>query len=273
MDQESTRQHNVDRRDTLKLGGLALSGTLLSACAKTASAPTSAEKVEVTGLIGAMKEEVKEIENEMVDKKTASVSGMDFVQGRINGHEVVLGQCGMGKVNAAMCALTLINEFGATRLINTGVGGGLSKDLGINDFVISTDVVQHDFDVSAIGFKKGEIPFTGLISFAADEKLREQALAAVKDSAPNSQVIEGRICSGDQFVSTAEQVSKITSEYGGMCADMESGGVSQVCYLCKVPFVIIRAISDDSDSMSYDEFMAEVAKECSHAVLSLFTNA
>ena len=227
---------------------------------------------EVTGIIGAMPDEVQAIKDAMADTKVTTVSGMDFTEGTIDGKRVVVVQSGMGKVNAGICAQTLINDFGATRVINTGVAGSLTDELSINDFVISTEAVQHDYDVSPIGFERGEIPYSGLVAFPADEDLRAEALEAVKASAPDSKVLEGRVCSGDQFIDTEEEVEEITSNFGGLCAEMEGGAIAQVCFLNDTPYVIVRAISDDSDDISYEEFQDEAARECSEAVLTMVRN-
>ena len=225
--------------------------------------------LDVTGIIGAMESEVSTLKANMDDVQVTTISGMDFATGTIGGNAVTVVQSGVGKVNAGICAQTLINAFGATRVINTGVAGSLTSALSINDFVVSVDAVQHDYDASAIGFKKGEILYTGLVAFPADEALRAQAVAAIREAAPSSKVIEGRVCSGDQFISTPEQVEAITSEFGGLCAEMEGAAIAQVCYLNATPYVIIRAISDDSDGMSFEEFQAAAAKECASAVLTM----
>jgi adenosylhomocysteine nucleosidase len=204
--------------------------------------------------------------------KSETVNGMTFNRGKLNGRELMIVVCGVGKVNAGICAQTLLNAFGATRVINSGVAGSLTSELSINDFVVSVDAVQHDYDASAIGFKKGEILYTGLVAFPADEALRAQAVAAIREAAPSSKVLEGRVCSGDQFISTPEQVEAITSEFGGLCAEMEGAAIAQVCYLNATPYVIIRAISDDSDGMSFEEFQAAAAKECASAVLTMIKN-
>ena len=175
----------------------------------------------------------------------------------------------MGKVNAGICSNTLINDFGCTKIINTGAAGSLDNQIDIGDFVISTDAVQHDFDVEAIGFKKGEIPYTGLYAFTADETMRSVAVKAVKETSPDNHVFEGRVCSGDQFISTKEQKDKIISDFGGMCCEMEGAAIAQVCYLNKTPFVIIRAISDKPDEteiVEYKEFEAEAAANCAKIV-------
>ena len=223
----------------------------------------------VTGIIGAMEGEVAAIRAAMADARVTRVSGMEFARGTIAGSEVVVVQSGMGKVNAGICAQTLILRFGVDRIINTGVAGSLTSELTINDFVVSVDAVQHDYDVSPIGFAPGEVPYTGLVAFPADKTLRELAIEAVRRAAPASRVLEGRVCSGDQFIATAEQRDRITSQFGGLCAEMEGAAIAQVCHLNDTPSVIIRAISDDSDSMSFEEFQAEAARECAGAVLAM----
>ena len=223
----------------------------------------------VTGIIGAMESEVTAIKDAMADVRVTRVSGMEFARGSIAGSEVVVVQCGIGKVNAAVCAQTLINGFGVDRVVNTGVAGSLTDELTINDFVVSVDAVQHDYDVTAIGFAPGEIPYTGMVAFPADEGMRERAVEAVRRAAPTSKVLEGRICSGDQFIATTEQRERIVSTFGGLCAEMEGAAITQVCHLNGTPYVIIRAISDDSDGMTYEEFQAEAARECANAVLTM----
>jgi len=223
----------------------------------------------VTGIIGAMGSEVAAIRAAMADTRVTRVSGMELARGTIAGNEVVVVQSGMGKVNAGICAQTLICCLGVDCIINTGVAGSLTSGLTINDFVVSVDAVQHDYDVSPIGFAPGEIPYTGLVAFPADKRLRELAVEAVRRAAPTSRVLEGRVCSGDQFIATAEQRNRITSQFGGLCAEMEGAAIAQVCHLNGTPYVIIRAISDDSDGMSFEEFQAEAARECAGAVLAM----
>lgn len=224
---------------------------------------------QVTGIIGAMDSEVATIKDALEDVSVTQVSGREFYEGLLDGKKVVVVQSGMGKVNAAVCAQTLILRFGATRVINTGVAGNLSSELTINDFVVSTEAVQHDFDVSPIGFQRGEIPYTGRVTFPADPDLCVQAVEAVEKAAPASKVLTGRVCSGDQFICTTEQQDAITSQWGGLCCEMEGGAVAQVCYLNQVPFVIIRAISDDSNGMGFEQFQDAASRECAEAVMTM----
>ena len=172
---------------------------------------------ERIGIIGAMDAEVDLIKRDCVIENTSKVAAMEFVEGSLNDKEVVIVKCGMGKVNAGICASTLIRDFQCTKIINTGVAGSLDGRMEIGDIVISKDAVQHDFDVEVIGFKKGEIPYTGLFAFQADPLLIEKAKE-------------------------------------GLCCEMEGAAIAHTCYLFGVPFVIIRAISDKPDGEGAEDF-------------------
>ncbi len=224
---------------------------------------------EVIGIIGAMDIEVESLKKAADISKTTKLADMEFCEGTIGKKNVVIVKCGIGKVNAGVCAQTLINIFGCTKVINTGVAGSLDNRIDIGDIVVSTDAVQHDFTVEAIGFAKGEIPYTGLFAFPADEELRGIAVDAVKKSAPDIKVFEGRVCSGDQFISSREQKDTISKNFAGLCCEMEGGAIAQVCYLNKTPYVIMRAISDKNDgshAVEFKEFEAKAAVNCSIAV-------
>ena len=221
------------------------------------------------GIIGAMDEEVASLKDAANVQETTTMAGMEFCEGELGGRRVVIVKCGVGKVNAGICTNALINDFGCVQIINTGVAGSLDARMDIGDIVVSTDAVQHDFDVSPIGFERGEIPYTGLYAFPADESLRKAAVEAVHAAAPNVHAFEGRVCSGDQFISTREQKDAITSNFGGMCCEMEGAAIAQACYLNDVPFVVIRAISDkpsETEVVDYKAFEAEAAARCAAIV-------
>lgn len=214
------------------------------------------------GIIGAMKSEVALLKEDMRVEYQKKKASMEFLTGYLGNNEVVVVQSGIGKVNAAICTQILIDDFKVTHIINVGVAGSLNNTLDIGDIVISVDAVQHDFTVEEIGFRKGEIPFTGLVAFSADEVLRKKAVEAVQASLPSISVIEGRICSGDQFISSNETKARIINEFSGDCVEMEGAAVAQVCYLNNIPFVILRAISDKADDdgkISFAEFEKKAA--------------
>ena len=235
----------------------------------------TADAGRVVGIIGAMKDEVESLKSAADVQKTTEIASMEFCEGTLGDTPVVIVQCGMGKVNAGICAHTLINDFGCTEIINTGVAGSLDSRIDIGDIVVSTEAVQHDFDVEAIGFKKGEIPYTGLIAFPADNDLHAEAVNAVKEMAPDIHVFEGRVCSGDQFISTKEQRDTIISSFGGLCCEMEGAAIAQTCYLNDTPYVVIRAISDKPDgaeAADYQAFEAQAAARCASIVEYMVEN-
>ena len=221
------------------------------------------------GIIGAMEEEVTSLKEVLTDSKTTAIAGMEFCEGKLEDKDVVVVQCSIGKVNAGICANTLINQFDCSKIINTGVAGSLDNQIDIGDIVVSVDACQHDYTVESLGYEKGEIPYTGLSAFPADETMRKAAVEAVHAVASDAKVFEGRVCTGDQFVSSKEQKETIISNFGGMCCEMEGGAIAQACYLNDTPFVIIRAISDkadDSEEMSYEVFKKDAAAHCALVV-------
>ena len=240
------------------LVGCAANGQSSSSGSQVSSQPEKAN--EVIGIIGAMDVEIDSLKSAADAQDAITIAGMGFCVGALGEKPVVIVKCGMGKVNAGICAHTLINYFGCTKIINTGVAGSLDDRIGIGDIVVSTDAVQHDFDVEAIGFAKGEIPYTGLYAFPADDELRTAAVHSTKEAKPDIQVYEGRVCSGDQFISTKEQKDAITSRFGGLCCEMEGAAIAQVCYLSDVPFVIIRTISDKPDETEIKDYQATEAQ-------------
>lgn len=221
------------------------------------------------GIIGAMVEEVSELKASLQDAKVTKIARMEFCEGSFGNTDVVVVQSGIGKVNAAACAQILINHFGVTHVMNTGVAGSLNSKIDIGDIVVSTDAMYHDVDATVFGYAKGEVPQVGTASFVADEMLRRAAVEAVKEAAPDIHVFEGRVVSGDQFISSREVKNNIRDTFQGDCTEMEGAAIAQVAYINEVPFVIIRAISDkadDSGQEAYDVFEKKAAMHCAHVV-------
>ena len=238
-------------------------------------AQSSAEPSPKIGIIGAMEEEVALLIEAMTDDRVSVIAGMTFHEGKLDGVDAVVVKCNVGKVNAASCTQLLISVFGVDRVINTGVAGSLDADIDIGDIVVSTEAVQHDMDVTALGFARGEIPYSEVSVFPADEEMRKSAVQAVTVVAPEIHVFEGRICSGDQFIASHEQKEAIISEFGGLCCEMEGAAIAQVCCLNGTPYVIIRAISDkadDSEEVSYVEFERAAAEHCAAITRSMIAH-
>ncbi len=221
------------------------------------------------GIIGAMDIEVVSLKTDMQLSHVEQKARMEFCEGELGGQEVVVVRSGIGKVNAALCAQILVDDFHVTHIINTGIAGSLDAQLDIGDVVVSTEAVEHDFDVSAIGFRKGEHPYIKIVNFPASEAMRRRAMQAVREVAPEIRGMEGRVCSGDQFISSQKKKEALVEEFAGCCAEMEGAAIAHACFLNDIPFVIIRAMSDkadDSSHISFDEF-AKIAAARSVAIV------
>lgn len=205
------------------------------------------------GIIGAMAEELELLLDSLVDAAPRQRGGFTLYAGTLVGRQVVVAQCGIGKVNAAALAQLLVGE-GATRVIFTGVAGALAPELEVGDLVISTDAVQHDVDVRPLGYALGEVPGETL-SWPADETLQRVALAAA-GSLAEVRAVSGRVLSGDQFIADPDKVRWLRETFGGLCAEMEGAAVAQVCSRAGAPFVIIRSISDRADGGAQVDFRA-----------------
>ncbi len=215
------------------------------------------------GIIGAMDLEVDALKAKLDTKKETIKAGMTFLEGTLNGVNVVIVKCGIGKVNAGMCVQILADLFGVTHIINTGVAGSLNADLDIGDILISTDAIYHDMDVTIFGYAKGQVPGTATPSFLANERMVALAMESCKVVNPDITCRSGRIVSGDQFISSKEVKERLIQDFGGFCAEMEGAAVAHAATLNNLPFVIIRAISDkadDSAEMDYPSFERAAAK-------------
>lgn len=209
------------------------------------------------GIIGAMEVEVAQLKEAMQQTVCHSAAGMDFIEGILEGHEAVVVRSGIGKVNAAVCTQILSDRFGVDTIINTGIAGSLNAQINIGDIVLSTDVVHHDMDATGFGYPPGQVPQMDVFSFPASEELRTLAARVCAKVNPEIGVFEGRIVSGDQFISDKARKESIASAFGGFCTEMEGAAIAQTAYLNGTDFVIIRAISDkadDSANMDYEMF-------------------
>lgn len=223
------------------------------------------------GIIGAMDVEVATLKEKMENVTVTTVAQMDYFSGTLEGLPVVVVQCGVGKINAAMCTQILITSFGVTHIVNTGIAGSLCAELDIADFVISQDAIHHDFDLHFWGRPIGQVPGMDVTAFPADEALKAAAFAAAEAENPGRNRM-GRIASGDQFICSKEQKDKIIADTGALCAEMEGASIAHTAYRNGVPFVIIRAISDkadDSAEMDYPTFERLAAHRCANVTCRL----
>ena len=226
------------------------------------------------GIIGAMELEVEELKSKMTISRIVEKASMEFYTGTLNGVDVVIVRSGIGKVNAALCVQILADVFQVTHVINTGVAGSLNPALDIGDILVSSDALHHDMDATIFGYKLGEVPQMGVREFKASEAMITAAVTSCKEVNPDIHVKTGRVVSGDQFISSKEVKEKLIANFAGDCTEMEGASIAHGAYLNKIPFVIIRAISDKADNsaeMDYPTFEKQAAKHSARLVEHMIT--
>lgn len=215
--------------------------------------PGAPQPRTLTAVIGAMREEVELLEAALERPLAERQGPYEWSRGLLEGQEVLIARCGIGKVNAAALTQALLAR-GANRVLFTGVAGAVDPTLAVGDVVIGADAVQHDVDVTELGYAPGEVPGSGTI-FPADPLLVSAAAAAAR-SVVTSEVRVGRIASGDAFVARSDSASRIRNLFGAAATEMEGAAVAQLCHLWGAPFVIVRVISDNADRSANVDFRA-----------------
>ena len=222
------------------------------------------------GVIGAMQMEVDQLKESLTDTTTVTYSGVDYVCGKMNGIDVVAAVCGIGKVFAAICTEAMILKFDVDMVINIGVAGALTKDLGVLDVALAKNVVQHDMYTSPLGDPYGLISGINEIFLPTNEAMSDLLADCLKDKGVH--YLKGTIASGDQFIATEEKKRWIREHFEAIAAEMEGASIGHVCYINKVPFAILRSISDsEGGAMDYQTF-AEKAAILSIEVIVDFIN-
>lgn len=222
------------------------------------------------GIIGAMEVEVAALRAQLKNTKTETVSGIEFACGELEGHSVVIARCGIGKVFAAMCAQTMILRYSPDCVINTGVAGTLCSDLSIGDIAVASTVVQYDMDTSPLGDPVGLLSGINIIHLPADQVLIDTAKGVLDEQGVHYCV--GTIATGDRFMSDPICKAELHNDFGAIACEMEGGAIGHVCYVNRVPFLVLRAISDGADeqsNMDYPTFVKMAAKRSSNVLQQL----
>ncbi|MBR6417686.1 MAG: 5'-methylthioadenosine/adenosylhomocysteine nucleosidase [Bacteroidales bacterium] len=190
--------------------------------------------------------------------------------GRLGNNDIVLWQCGIGKVNAAVGTMRLVNEHHPDAIISTGLAGGIDVKMQVMDVLAATQSVYHDVDCGVgLGCELGQVQ--GLPSrFDADKKLIDHAVSV--PLAEGERLMTGLICTGDQFITDRKRLDVIKGNFpDGMACDMESAAIAQTCYLLGVPFLSLRVISDtpgrtDNHQQQWEDFLASMCDRSFHFV-------
>lgn len=224
------------------------------------------------GIIGAMEEEVEILKSSIENRETIQIAHVIFYKGNIEDKQVVLAQSGIGKVNAAITATLLINEFKPNLIINTGSAGSVDSELNIGDIIISNKVYYHDVNATAFGYKLGQVPSMPEV-YETDKELIDLAKSSIEQLDLNG--IVGEVATGDSFIGSIDQRKVIKSNFPtASVVEMEAGAIAQTCYQYNVPIIVTRAVSDLADKESdvtFEEFL-KVACVNSSKIVKLLLN-
>lgn len=215
------------------------------------------------GIIGAMPIEVEKLTQAMVGVSTCKIGQTTYFSGKLSGTACVVAFSGVGKVNAAVCAQTMILVFNVKKIVNVGVAGGLLEHMSLGDVIVATSAVQHDFDVTALGEPIGQISTINLVNLPCSSCINKKIIETLKLH-KNSGVFCGVIASGDKFVAKKDELIKIREQFNAVACDMETGSIAHVCYINAVEFAAIRVISDninnENSSLDYEKFKQKSAQ-------------
>lgn len=225
----------------------------------------------IIGIISAMEEELQVILNAAIIERKETKACMKFNFGRLHENEVVLVTSGIGKVNAAICTQILIDDFNVDIIINVGVAGGVGKEVYPGDVVIGDSLVQHDVDTTVFGDRIGQIPRLDTYEFKSDKMLIEKSENACREITEHK-IFTGRIVSGDQFIANGAKIKWLDEEFHALACEMEGASIAQVCYLNRIPFVVIRSISDNANNgahIDYEKFKLTAVKNSSEILSNM----
>ena len=220
------------------------------------------------GIIGAMQIEIENLKPSIKNQTTETISGVTFICGEIEGVPVVAAVSGIGKVFAAICTEIMALHFGVDHIINIGVAGSLVPTLKVLDVAVAESAVQHDMNTTAVGDPQGLISGINVINFAADDELRKAVTSVLAAKGINYET--GVIASGDLFVDTNKQRETIRNRFDAIAADMEGASIAHTCYVNKIPFTLMRSISDaEGSAMDYNTFAGKAAEQSISIVLDV----
>ena len=214
------------------------------------------------GVLTAMTSEFEQLAVLLEDSVECTHNAIPYLKGRVGTNEIILRQCGIGKVNAALGAAELIRAFAPDAMVSTGVAGGIDCCLGVMDVVVSMSIVYHDV-WCGMGCEYGQVQGMPAV-FAADEAMCSAAQSLNADAGNSTRIHAGLICTGDQFITNRDELDRIKANFpAGLAVDMESAAIAQTCHIYGVPFVSFRIISDtpgvDKHIEQYENFWGEMA--------------
>lgn len=228
--------------------------------------------MKTIGIIFAMQEELIELKKYLHINNEKKIYDLIFYEATLNNQNIILTESGIGKTNAARTTQILIDYYKPEAIFNIGVAGGIAKNLKVGDIIISTSLVQHDFDITAFNHPKGYIPNIGN-NIPIDNNLLNTTKTILDTN--NISYKEGVIASGDIFCTKESMATKINTQFNALCVEMEGASIAQTSYLSKTPCLVIRSISDCPDNnnkVTYEEFLETSSNKVAQIMYAILIN-
>ena len=228
--------------------------------------------MKTIGIIFAMQEELIELKKYLHINNEKKIYDLIFYEATLNNQNIILTESGIGKTNAARTTQILIDYYKPEAIFNIGVAGGIAKNLKVGDVIISTSLVQHDFDITAFDHPKGYIPNIGN-TIPIDNNLLNTTKTILDTN--NISYKEGLIASGDIFCTKESMATKINTQFNALCVEMEGASIAQTAHLSKTPCLVIRSISDCPDNnnkVTYEEFLETSSKKVAQIMYAILIN-
>lgn len=228
--------------------------------------------MKTIGIIFAMQEELIELKKYLHINDEKKIYDLIFYEATLNNQNIILTESGIGKTNAARTTQILIDYYKPEAIFNIGVAGGIAKNLKVGDVIISTSLVQHDFDITAFNHPKGYIPNIGN-NIPIDNNLLNTTKTILDTN--NISYKEGLIASGDIFCTKESMATKINTQFNALCVEMEGASIAQTAYLSKTPCLVIRSISDCPDNnnkVAYEEFLETSSNKVAQIMYAILIN-
>ena len=220
-------------------------------------------------IMGAMPEEITPLLEKIGTYTEFNIGLNKYYTAKYNEHDLVIAYSKIGKVFATITATIMIEHFKCEILLFSGVAGGINQELKIGDLIYAKSLVQHDLDITAFGHPYGFVP-EGKVFISTNEKLNTIALEVSKEK--NIKLKSGVIATGDQFIHNSEKKEWIKQTFKADAIEMEGAAVAVVCDALKVPFFILRAISDEADGnadFDFDTFLESSAKNSAQFLMAM----
>ncbi|WP_457594319.1 5'-methylthioadenosine/adenosylhomocysteine nucleosidase [Hydrogenimonas sp.] len=223
----------------------------------------------IVGIMGAMPEEIEPLIAGLGEVKRHEVADNIYYTAMYGSLDLVIAYSKIGKVFSALTAATMIERFGVQKMLFSGVAGAISPELSIGDLIAATRLCQHDLEITAFGHPYGYVP-EGKVFVEADPRLLEIAATAAHKN--GIKLKRGIVATGDQFVADEERKNWIGETFGADALEMEGASVAVVCDAWRVPFFILRAISDAADmdaGFDFDTFLKSSAKKSAEFIFAM----